>query len=367
MSASTRKLPPLLITRCGGEYYAAARWEAAARMHPTAAYEVVFREALARVRRAREAADGFAISAEDQGWAAHWIAQLWEFDGGLQFAILLLRFQDKLREYQAEKYRELRETEGVDCQRYLPLLSLYEGLRESVVAVDAPPVFDELGLRFQGRGFEPMVAALQKRYLERKGQDTSTVRAECNAKATKGAAECLTRTLCAGGMTHHQASVQVAQSVTHAICTLAAASAKRNMACAGLQEIMNKLVKTSHAAAVIRNTRARSARAGHVMCAAGGDGDGGSDGDGDGDAERPVTPSVFDYAALASRWNTSKKSLQNRFSADPRAFPPAIKLPGAKGPRWLAGDVLQFEQSLRPANRNGAPTSKRRGRPRGQR
>lgn len=85
----------------------------------------------------------------------------------------------------------------------------------------------------------------------------------------------------------------------------------------------------------------------------------------DGGGEPPHPPlaagsqlNVYDVRALAERWQVSHKTLQNQISAGAR-MPLRVSLPGCRGPRWLRGDVENFELEHRQA-----PPSRKRGRPR---
>ncbi|WP_248885542.1 hypothetical protein [Acidithiobacillus acidisediminis] len=96
----------------------------------------------------------------------------------------------------------------------------------------------------------------------------------------------------------------------------------------------------------------------------------GSDGDGDGgDGEPPqsLISSLLDQNALAQLLCVSKKTLQNQYSKNPFAFPPAIAVPGARGPRWTLASIQAWIAN-RPTYLPPAPPlptqQKRRGRPR---
>lgn len=91
----------------------------------------------------------------------------------------------------------------------------------------------------------------------------------------------------------------------------------------------------------------------------------GDDGDGgDGEPPRPHHPLVLDYEDLSKLLKVAIGTLKNRYSRDPSSLPPAILIPGCRGPRWLLATVLRWleaHEAMPPAN----PAPKRRvGRPR---
>lgn len=120
-----------------------------------------------------------------------------------------------------------------------------------------------------------------------------------------------------------------------------------------------------------RRTSHRVGRSGAGGGAAGGGGGGGGGDDGDGGGEPPELPpflltskNILSASDLASRWGVALKTVQNRLSLSPCDFPPAIRLPGAAGPRWRLVDVEAFETRA-PLYREPAPRPPRpRGRPR---
>ena len=71
---------------------------------------------------------------------------------------------------------------------------------------------------------------------------------------------------------------------------------------------------------------------------------------------------LYDQAALADLLVTSKKSVQNIYSSTPWLLPPALSVPGARGPRWTAQAVHAWLES-RPAHTSKQPARKV-GRPR---
>lgn len=109
--------------------------------------------------------------------------------------------------------------------------------------------------------------------------------------------------------------------------------------------------------------------------AASGDGNSSDDSDsGDSDpdpdpARRPQYPhQLLDQSSLAALLCVSKKTLQNWYSSSPHALPPAIHIPGARGPRWAAQAVRNWLDSRPPYTAKPAPvvakTRRGVGRPR---
>jgi hypothetical protein len=95
-------------------------------------------------------------------------------------------------------------------------------------------------------------------------------------------------------------------------------------------------------------------------------------GDGNSDAEpaRPLLQHylhLHDQQSFADLLKISKKHLQNIYSATPWLLPPAIQIPGARGPRWTPQAIQQW-LSERPAHAcKTAPVSAKKnkvGRPR---
>lgn len=98
----------------------------------------------------------------------------------------------------------------------------------------------------------------------------------------------------------------------------------------------------------------------------GDDGDGGDGGSGDGEPPHQH-PILLDYADLAALLKVAVGTLKNRYSQAPHTLPPAILIPGCRGPRWLLATVLRWlEAHEAEAQAPAAPvTPKRRvGRPR---
>jgi len=82
------------------------------------------------------------------------------------------------------------------------------------------------------------------------------------------------------------------------------------------------------------------------------------------DAYEP--PRLADEAALASQLCVSKKTIQNIYSRTPHLLPPAIAIPGARGPRWTQAAIDGWlatcpQHTPKPIPQ---PTRKKVGRPR---
>ncbi len=75
---------------------------------------------------------------------------------------------------------------------------------------------------------------------------------------------------------------------------------------------------------------------------------------------------LYDQAALAGLLCISKKSVQNVYSKTPHLLPPAIAIPGARGPRWTPESVAEWPSSRPQHTTKTAPVAPRRkaGRPR---
>lgn len=107
----------------------------------------------------------------------------------------------------------------------------------------------------------------------------------------------------------------------------------------------------------VRGASARSAKK---------SGDGNSD-DGDPDPAAHALQ-LFDQRTFAPILGLSLKTLQNQYSKNPDQFPPAIRIPGARGPRWTV-QAIQEWLSSRPAYSPPPPVAEQpprrgRGRPR---
>ena len=91
-----------------------------------------------------------------------------------------------------------------------------------------------------------------------------------------------------------------------------------------------------------------------------------SDSDSSVDPARPLRPQhplqLLDQSSLAALLCVGKKTLQNQYSASPRSLPPAIQIPGARGPRWTQQAVRDWLDS-RPAyvSKPALVAEKRRG------
>ncbi|OCB02038.1 hypothetical protein BBC27_14850 [Acidithiobacillus ferrivorans] len=107
----------------------------------------------------------------------------------------------------------------------------------------------------------------------------------------------------------------------------------------------------------------RTRQRGSVTRSSAASGDANSD-----DASEPPRPqlNLYDQAALADLLQISKKTLQNQYSVAPHTLPPAIAIPGARGPRWTPLSVEEWLNN-RPRHTSkpipGAP-KKKVGRPR---
>ncbi|MEB8536399.1 hypothetical protein [Acidithiobacillus ferriphilus] len=75
---------------------------------------------------------------------------------------------------------------------------------------------------------------------------------------------------------------------------------------------------------------------------------------------------TYDQAAFASLLCISKKTLQNIYSKTPHLLPPAIQIPGARGPRWTQEAVQEWLQNRPQHPPKPAPVAPKRsvGRPR---
>lgn len=95
---------------------------------------------------------------------------------------------------------------------------------------------------------------------------------------------------------------------------------------------------------------------------------GSSDDGGGGDGEPPRTRLLLDQLALAESLCLSKKSVQNIYSSTPWLLPSAIKIPGARGPRWTIESVQAWLDGCprHTPKATPAPSIKKRkvGRPR---
>lgn len=116
--------------------------------------------------------------------------------------------------------------------------------------------------------------------------------------------------------------------------------------CARVRKIVQHVVR-GIAPATAHRTGNRTGQEGSRSSAASGDGNGNSD-----DAEperRQPSLQIYDQAALADLLQISKKTLQNLYSSAPHILPDAIRIPGARGPRWTLSAVQQWLES-RPSH-----------------
>lgn len=94
----------------------------------------------------------------------------------------------------------------------------------------------------------------------------------------------------------------------------------------------------------------------------------GDDGDGGGgsDGEPPhQSPLLLDYEDLSRLLKVAVGTLKNRYSRDPSSLPPAILIPGCRGPRWLLATVLRWlEAHETPAPAAPVTPKRKAGRPR---
>ena len=92
----------------------------------------------------------------------------------------------------------------------------------------------------------------------------------------------------------------------------------------------------------------------------------GDSNDADGDGEPPRPQQLLDQVALAALFVTSKKSVQNIYSKSPWLLPPAITIPGARGPRWTPAAVQEWLQNRPQHTPKPIPVApkKKVGRPR---
>ena len=97
-------------------------------------------------------------------------------------------------------------------------------------------------------------------------------------------------------------------------------------------------------------------------------GDGNSDDSAEPDPERRTQSlTLFDQASLADLLCISRKTLQNIYSKTPWLLPPAIQIPGARGPRWTLESVQAWlnERPLHAAKPAPKAAAKNKvGRPR---
>ena len=84
-------------------------------------------------------------------------------------------------------------------------------------------------------------------------------------------------------------------------------------------------------------------------------------GDSNDDPEPERDPlALFDQSALADLLKISKKTVQNLYSRTPHLLPPAIAVPGARGPRWTPESVAEWLSSRPQHTTKTAPVAPRR-------
>ena len=74
--------------------------------------------------------------------------------------------------------------------------------------------------------------------------------------------------------------------------------------------------------------------------------------DPDPDPDRPLQ--LFDTRKLADLLCISPKTLQNLYSKSPHGLPPAIHIPGARGPRWTLSAIRDW-LNTRPLHTSAPP------------
>ena len=131
-------------------------------------------------------------------------------------------------------------------------------------------------------------------------------------------------------------------------------------------------VRAARAAGQVKrvSVRRRTSQRGAATRSSGASGDGNSD-DPDPDPERPIPAAhqphqLYDQASLANLLILSKKSVQNIYSKTPHLLPPAIKIPGARGPRWTVQAIEEWLATRPQHTSKSAPVALHRkvGRPR---
>ena len=116
----------------------------------------------------------------------------------------------------------------------------------------------------------------------------------------------------------------------------------------------------ARAATAPRRTRQR----GSATRSSASSGDGNSSDDSDGEPPRSLP--LLDQAALAAILCIATKTLQNLYSSTPHLLPPAIAIPGARGPRWTPLAVQEWLQHRPQHTSKPLPVAPKRavGRPR---
>lgn len=85
------------------------------------------------------------------------------------------------------------------------------------------------------------------------------------------------------------------------------------------------------------------------------------------DVVMDIIPYAIDLPQLAAALGANPRSLRNAFYLRPEDFPPAIYLPGCRGPRFLVDDVqawLESQKTQRPKPPAPPAAPKPQGRPR---
>ena len=75
---------------------------------------------------------------------------------------------------------------------------------------------------------------------------------------------------------------------------------------------------------------------------------------------------LYDQQGLADLLGVSRKTVQNLYSRSPHLLPPAIAIPGARGPRWTFQAIRDWLKA-RPAHTSVSvpcPPKRKVGRPR---
>jgi len=82
---------------------------------------------------------------------------------------------------------------------------------------------------------------------------------------------------------------------------------------------------------------------------------------------------IFSYAGLAERLGVSEGTLKNLYSRNAANLPPAIRIPGCRGPQWTDELVSKWLEEhiqqpadplVEPTAPIAAKTNRKRGRPR---
>ena len=145
--------------------------------------------------------------------------------------------------------------------------------------------------------------------------------------------------------------------------------ARKNLeALVALRKIRVKLAKKVEKIQRVATTPRRRQRGAQTRSSSA-SGDSNSD-DPEPEPERPLRPLLLPYlyteTTLAPVLGISKKTLQNLYSKSPWLLPPAIRIPGARGPRWTPQAVQEWLSDRPRHTPKIAPVAPRRkaGRPR---